>query len=145
MGSILRNLLWTAMVSRGAGEMRRALRRARQRAALIALGLVLALVGVGFLLAAGFMALADVIGAVRASLIVGGALTLVGGGFLAYAGSRRRGAPTASSDPGSGQSSPIAMTLIDIGRDLGAAAARNPGAFVTAAFVIGLVLGRTRR
>jgi hypothetical protein len=35
--------------------------------------------------------------------------------------------------------------LIDVGRDLGAAASRNPGAFVVAAFVIGLVLGRTRR
>jgi hypothetical protein len=36
-------------------------------------------------------------------------------------------------------------TLIDAGRDLGAAAARNPESFVIAAFLIGLVLGRKRR
>jgi putative superfamily III holin-X len=144
MGHILRNLLWTAVVSRGTGEMRLALRRARRRAALIALGLAFAIVGGGFLLAAGIMALSDVIGSVRACLVVGGALALVGGGFLFSSGRRRR--PSAApADYGSGEAAPIAATLFDVGRDLGAAAARHPGSFVTAAFVIGLVLGRTRR
>ena len=145
MGHILRNLLWTAVVSRGAGEMRQALRRARRRAALIVLGLAFALVGGGFLLAAGIMALSDVIGAVRTCLVVGGALVLVGGGFLLYSSGRRRRPSAAPADYGSGEAAPIAATLFDVGRDLGAAAARHPGSFVTAAFVIGLVLGRTRR
>ena len=145
MGSILRNLLWTALVSRGAGEMRLALRRARRRAVLVALGLTFALTGGGFLLAAGVMALADVIGAVRACLVIGGALALLGGGFLLYSSGRRRRPSVTSANAGGGEAAPIAATLIDVGRDLGAAAARHPGSFVTAAFVIGLVLGRTRR
>jgi hypothetical protein len=91
------------------------------------------------------MALADVVGAVRACLVVGGALALVGGGFLLYSSGRRRRAPLTPPDYASGESSQIAATLIDVGRDLGAAAARHPGSLVTAAFVIGLVLGRTRR
>jgi threonine/homoserine/homoserine lactone efflux protein len=144
MGHILRNLLWTAVVSRGAGEMRSVLRRARRRALLTALGVALALGGGGFLVAAGVMALADVVGGVRACLIVGGALALVGVCFLLYVGRRRRPS-VAPPDDGSGESSPIVSTLIEVGRDLGAAAARNPGAFVAAAFAIGLILGRTRR
>jgi len=144
MGHILRHLLWTAVVSRGAGELKLALRRARRRAALFALGFALVLAGSGFLLAAGFMALADLVGAVRACLIVGGAIALAGGGFLLYVGGRRRSA-AASSDQRGGEPAPIATTLIDVGRDLGAAASRNPGSIVAAAFLIGLILGRTRR
>jgi hypothetical protein len=144
MGHILRNLLWTAAVSRGAGEMRLALRRARRRAALIGLGLALGLAGGGFLLAAGLMALADLVGALRACLIVGVILVAAGGGSLFVARGRRR-VSAAAADYESADTSPIATTLIDVGRDLGAAASRNPGAFVAAAFLIGLVLGRTRR
>lgn len=144
MGNILRNLLWTAAVSRGAGEMKLALRRARRRAVLIALGSALALTGCGILLAAGFIALAGFVGELRACLIVGAALALVGGCFLLYATRRQR--PSAErSDHRSGEPSPIVTTLIDAGRDLGAAAARNPESFVIAAFLIGLVLGRKRR
>ena len=143
MGHILRNLLWTAAVSHGAGEMRLALQRARRRAALIGLGLALGLAGSGFLLAAGFMALADLVGTLHACLIVGAILVLAGGGCVLISRGRRRSA--AAADYGSADTSPIATTLIDVGRDIGAAAARNPGAFVVAAFVIGLVLGRTRR
>ena len=144
MGHILRNLLWTAAVSRGAGEMRLALQRARRRAALIGLGLALGLAGSGFLLAAGFMALADLVGTLHACLIVGAILVLAGGGCVLVSRGRRR-TSAAAADYGSADTSPVATTLIDVGRDLGAAASRNPGAFVVAAFVIGLVLGRTRR
>jgi hypothetical protein len=144
MGHILRNLLWTAAVSRGAGEMRLALRRARRRAALIALGLALGLAGGSFLLAAGFMALADLVGALHACLIVGAILVAAGGGSLLFARGRRRIA-AAVADDGSADTSPIATALIGVGRDLGAAASRSPGTFVAAAFLIGLVLGRTRR
>ena len=144
MGHILRNLLWTAAVSRGAGEMRLALQRARRRAALIGLGLALGLAGSGFLLAAGLMALAELVGALHACLIVGAILVVAGGGFLLASRGRRR-VSAAAADYGDSDPSPIATTMIGVGRDLGAAAARNPGAFVAAAFVIGLVLGRTRR
>jgi hypothetical protein len=144
MGPILRNLLWTAAVSRGTGEMRRALRRARRKAALIALGLALGLAGGGFLVAAGFMALADLVGALQACLIVGATLVVAAGGSLLFARGRRH-VSTAAADRGSADTAPLATTLIGVGRDLGAAAARNPGAFVAAAFLIGLILGRTRR
>ena len=90
MGNILRKLLWMAAVSRGAGEMKVTLRRARRRAVLIALGSALALTGCGFLLAAVFIALAGFVGELRACLIVGAALALVGGCFLLYATRRQR-------------------------------------------------------
>lgn len=142
MGHLLRHLMWTFAVSRGADELKLALRRASRRAALSALGLVLALVSAGFLLAAGVMALADVVGAVRACLIVGAALALAGTGFLLYAGRRRAPARLSAERAAS---SHLNETLIEMGRDLGAAAGRNPGAYVAAAFAIGIVLGRMRR
>jgi Putative Actinobacterial Holin-X, holin superfamily III len=139
MGHILRNLLWTATISRGAGEMRQALRRAKRRAGLIGLGLALGLVGAGFLVAAGYMALAEFVGALYACLIIGAVLVLAGGVAFLVARGRRIAAGDRSAD------TPLATTLIDVGRDLGAAASRNPGSFVIAAFLIGLLLGRTRR
>src|SRR5262249_9776950 len=90
MWPILRNLLWTAAISRGTGEMRRMLRHACRRAAVIAVGLALSVVAGGFLVAAGFMALADLLDPLRACLIVGTAFALAGGSFLFYGARRRR-------------------------------------------------------
>jgi hypothetical protein len=146
MGSILRNLLWTAAISRGTGEMKRALQRVCRRAALIAAGLALALVAGGFLVAAGLMVLTDLVGAVRACLIVGAAFAVFGGAFLFYgARRRRRNAGAAPLDYATSGPHSIAADLVDVGRQLGDAASRNPGSFVAAAFVVGLVLGRMRR
>lgn len=144
MGSILRSLLWAAAVSRGAGDVRLALRRAGRRTALVALAIALGLAGGGFLLAAGFLELADLLGSIRASLIVGAALAIAGCGFLLCARGRRYSS-TLSSDGRSAEPSPVATTLLGVGRDLAAAASRNPGSFVVAVFLIGLVLGRARR
>ncbi|HUL10209.1 MAG TPA: phage holin family protein [Candidatus Acidoferrum sp.] len=130
-------------MSRGAGELRRAVRHACRRAALIAAGIALALMGAGFLLAGGFMALAALVGNLDACLIVGGTLALIGGTFLVFAGRRRR-RPAASSEYGSNQSASLATALLGVGHDLGSAASRHPGSLVTAAFLVGLVLG-TRR
>lgn len=146
MGSILRNVLWTAAISRSTGEIKRALQRACRRAALVAVGLALALVAGGFLVAAGFMVLTELVGAVRACLIVGAAFALFGGAFLLYGTRRRRrSAGTAPFDYATGGSHSIAAELVEVGRQLGAAASRNPGSLVAAAFVVGLVLGRIRR
>src|SRR5262245_18595356 len=120
------------------------LRRARLRAALIALGVVLVLAGGGFLLAAGFMALANLLGEVRAALIVGAALVLVGCVFVLYARGRPRSFASSSAQS-TEPSSLVTTALIDIGRDLGATASGKPGPCVAAAFLIGLVLGRMRR
>ena len=97
--------------------------------------------GAGFLLAGGFMALAALVGNLDACLIVGGTLALIGGTFLVVAGRRR---PAASSEYGSNQSASLATALLGVGHDLGSAASRHPGSLVTAAFLVGLVLG-TRR
>lgn len=143
MGAILRSLLWSAALTRGAGEMKLALRRARRRATLVILGLLLTLVGAAFLLAAGFMELVVLLGAIRASLIVGAVLVVAGGGFFLAARKRTVAVPAADrkEDP-----SPLSATLVGVGRELGAAASRHPGAFVIAAFVGGLLLsGRGRR
>jgi hypothetical protein len=144
MGQILRGLLWSAAVSRGADTMRLSLRRARRRFVLVAVGVVFAIAGAGFLLAAGFMELADLLGAVRAGLVIGVVLLAAGAGFILSA-SRR--AAAASADRPSHDPSALATTMIGVGRELGAAAARHPGSLVLAAFLAGLLLsgGRTRR
>ena len=124
--------------------MKTSLRRVGRRLGLTAIGIVCALVGLGFLFASGFMELAELFGAIRAGLIVGGALLVVGALFILWA--RRPGAAV-SVDPLPYDSSALATTMIDVGRQIGAAAARHPGSLVLVAFVAGLFLsgGRTRR
>jgi hypothetical protein len=142
MGQILRGLLWSAAVSRGADTMRLSLRRARRRVALVTVGVVFAIAGTGLLLAAGFMELADLLGAVRAGLIVGAVLLVAGAGFILSAHRLTAAANRPPHDP-----SPLATTMTDVGREIGAAAARHPGSLVLAAFLAGLLLsgGRARR
>jgi hypothetical protein len=142
MGKILRGLLWSAAVSRGAETMKLSLRRARRRFALVTVGVVFAFVGVGFLLAAGFLELADLLGAVRAGLVTGGVLLVVGAGFILSAYRRSVAAPAEqpSRDP-----AVLAATMVGVGREIGAAAARHPGSLVLAAFLAGLLLGGGRR
>ena len=144
MGQILRGLLWSAAVSRGAETMRLSLRRTRRRFVLVTVGVVLAIAGAGFLLAAGFTELADLLGAVRAGLVIGAILLVVGAGFILSA---YRRAAVAPADPLPHDSSSLATTMIGVGREIGAAAARHPGSLVLAAFLAGLLLsgGRTRR
>ena len=139
VGRILRGLAWFAALSRGADEVMLALRRARRRAALTLLGVALALTGGGFLLAAGLMALAYFLGAIPASLIVGAVLIVAAAGLL---WSVRRRMAIDTNGHGPGELSPIAATLAGVGREVGAAASRNPGSVVLAAFLIGLLLSR---
>ena len=124
--------------------MRLSLRRARRRLALMTAGVAFALVGVGFLLAAGFTELANLLGAVRAGLIVGAVLLMVGAAFILSAYRRIAAIPAdqASHDP-----SAVAATMVGVGREIGVAAARHPGSLVLAAFVAGMLLsgGRRRR
>jgi len=124
--------------------MRLSLRRARRRLALSALGVACAVAGVGFLLAAGFMELADLLGTIRAGLVVGAVLLAVGAGFILSA--RRRVAAVPADQPPH-DPSPLATAMIGVGREIGAAAARHPGSLVLVAFLAGLLLsgGRTRR
>lgn len=144
MGQILRGLLWSAAVSRGADAMRLSLRRARRRFALATVGVAFAIVGAGFLLAAGFAELADLLGTVRAGLVIGAALLAMGAGFILSA--YRRAAVAPADQPPHDPSS-LATTMIGVGREIGAAASRHPGSLVLAAFLAGLFLGggRTRR
>ena len=142
MGQILRGLLWSAAVSRGAEAMRSSLRRARRRFALVTAGVAFALVGVGFLLAAGFMELADLLGAVRAGLIIGAVLLVVGAAFIFSAYRHTAAIPA---DQPTHDSSALAATMVGVGREIGAAAARHPGSLVLAAFIVGMFLSGGRR
>jgi uncharacterized membrane protein YoaK (UPF0700 family) len=103
--------------------------------------LVLLACGAGFLVAAGFMALADEIGPIAASLWIGIAFAVVGVVMAAIAMRKRTPAPSAVETPVSSLSKP----LLDAGQEIGAAASRNPLTFVLAAFVAGLLLSRRGR
>ena len=145
MGKILRGLLWSAAVSRGAETMKSSLRRARRRFALVMAGVVCALVGAGFLVAAGYTELAEVLGAVRAGLVIGAVLLVVGACFIISA--YRRTTVAIPTDQPSHDPSALAATMVGVGREIGAAAARHPGSLVLAAFIAGMLLsgGRRRR
>ncbi|MGH6927374.1 MAG: phage holin family protein [Dongiaceae bacterium] len=142
IGGLLRGLYLTAAFRQGADEVKASVRRAVRSAALSLIALLLVACGAGFLVAAGFMALADEIGAIEASLVIGIAFAVAGGGMLAAVGARRRPpTPAHLSNP----PSPLSKPLLDVGQEIGAAASRNPMTFVLAAFVAGLLLSRGRR
>jgi hypothetical protein len=142
IGGLLRTVYLTAAVKRGADEVRSSVRRAAVSAVLCLLALLLVGCGAGFLVAAGFMVLADEIGAVEASIVLGIAFAVVGGGILAAVGARRR--PPRPAGGISNATPGLSKPLLDIGQEIGAAASRNPATLVLAAFVAGLLLSRRR-
>ena len=142
IGGIIRGLFLTAAFKRGAEEAKSSLRHAIRRAVLCFVALLFLAFGIGFLVAAGFMALADEIGPVEASLVLGIAFAVVGAGLFAVVSWRRR--PPAPVDR-SESAAPLSKPLLDVGQEIGAAASRNPLTFVLAAFVAGLLLSRGRR
>jgi len=141
IGGIIRGLFLTAAFKRGAEEAKSSLRRAARRAVICVVALLFLVLGIGFLIAAGFMALADEIGPLEASLVLGIAFAVVGTGLFAVVASRRR--PPTPVDRS--ESAPLTKPLLDVGQEIGAAASRNPLTFVLAAFVAGLLLSRGRR
>jgi hypothetical protein len=142
IGGLVRGLYLTAAVKRGADEVRSSVRRTVRRAVLLLIALLLVVCGAGFLVAAGFMALADEIGAIEASIVIGVAFAVAGSGVLAAVGGRRRPpVPASVSSP----VSPLSKPLLDVGQEIGAAASRNPVTLVLAAFIAGLLLSRGRR
>lgn len=142
IGGIIRGLYLTTAFKRGAEEAKASLRRTVRRTVLCLVAGVLLACGAGFLIAAGYMALADEIGPVEASLAFGIAFALAGAGLLAAVGRRRRApAPAPLAAPTASLSKPF----VEIGQEIGAAASRNPVTLVLAAFVAGLLLSRNRR
>jgi UPF0716 family protein affecting phage T7 exclusion len=142
IGGIIRGLYLTTAFKRGAEEAKASLRRTVRRAVLCLVAGVLLACGAGFLIAAGYMALADEIGPVEASLAFGIAFALAGAGLLAAVGRRRR-APAPA--PLAAPAAPLSKPFVEIGQEIGAAASRNPVTLVLAAFVAGLLLSRNRR
>lgn len=142
IGGLLRGLYLTAAFKRSADEVTSSVRRTVRRAALCLVAFLLVACGAGFLVAAGFMALADEIGAIEASIVIGIAFAVAGAGMLAAIAVRRR--PPALANL-SNQVSPLSKPLLDVGQEIGAAASRNPATFVLAAFIAGLLLSRGRR
>ena len=141
IGGLLRGLYLTAAVKRSADEVRSSVRRTALRVAAYLIALLLVVCGAGFLVAAGFMALADEIGAIETSIVFGVAFALAGGGLLIAVRARRRPpAPVSLSNA----APPLSKPFLDIGQEIGAAASRNPVTLVLAAFIAGLLLSRRR-
>ncbi|MCI0429507.1 MAG: hypothetical protein L0210_03045 [Rhodospirillales bacterium] len=140
-GRLLQGLILTAVFRRSAGEAKALLRRATRRAALFLLSVFLTACGGGFLVAAGFAALANEIGTIEASLSIGIAFVIAGATLLAAIGLRKRSlAPT---KPAS-HVTPLTEPLREAGQEFSAAVSRNPATFVVAAFVAGMLLSRHR-
>ena len=124
--------MWGALLGLAAAEAQRRAAQAAQRAALRALAVLLALIGLGFLLAAGLMATAQAIGAIPATLILGG-------GFLLLAASVALVARL-------GQRKPVTLppeALAALNRTpeaVSSGIAKAPGLALLGAFVGGLIL-----
>jgi hypothetical protein len=86
---VLRALLFGMTLARSADTLRRAIRVALARLALVSLALLALVAGLGFLIAAAYAATALWIGPIYASLATGAALLLVAWVWLAL--SRRVG------------------------------------------------------
>src|SRR5262245_58615676 len=115
IGGLIRGLHLTAALKRSAGEVRLSVRRTVQRAALLLGALLLLGIGFGFLVTAGFIVLADEIGAVEASIVFGLVFVVVGAGVLAALAARRRHpvTPFSAVNP----ASPLTKSLLDVGQD----------------------------
>jgi len=141
MLSLLRTLFLTAAVRTGAGEAKRTMQRGLARAAVAALGGLLAFCGLAFFVVAGHDALADWLDPQSAKLICGG--ILVGIGAILFALGRRAGRRRRVAE----QKAPEAVgdAAAAIGRDIEAVLSRNAGALTVGAFVLGLLLAARRK
>ena len=107
------------------GKIRRAVRVAAIRVAVFCFAAVLLVAGFGFLLAAGFLALAAWLGAIQAAAIIGGALTVAGLGLVLAVRGPRAAAPPQSVADGSvagaaGATTPLLLIALLLGMLTGA-------------------------
>ena len=88
-----------AALTDAAQDARASARKAMRQGLALALGCLIGAVGLGFLTASAFLALETTLGAARAALTVGIALSILGGGVLALARGRPRGPLPAGGAP----------------------------------------------
>ena len=124
MGALRSALVGLGVAPLG-GKIRRAVRAAAIRVAVFGFAAVLLVTGLGFLLAAGFLALAAWLGAIQAAAIIGGALTVAGLGLVLAVRGPRAAAPPQSAADGSvagaaGATSPLLIALLLVGMLAGA-------------------------
>lgn len=140
MLGLLKTLLFSLALQRGAGNAKRRLQHAVLRAAMACLGGLLLLGGLVFLIAAGHAALVLATDARTANLICGAGLILVGGVIVAASRRVRGGKPIDLPRPAE---EPIAVAVL--GRDLERILSRHVGTVATGAFVAGLLMATRRR
>lgn len=143
MFGLLRTLLFTVALKQSADGAKRGMRRAIARALAALCGLVVLLVGAGFLLTAGHEALVVATDHQTANLICGGALVLVGLVTILASRARRKHLPEAVPDVPGLPSQSLGAGLL--GRDLEVLLSRNAGTIATGAFIAGLILATRRR
>jgi Putative Actinobacterial Holin-X, holin superfamily III len=141
MFSLLRTLLVTAAVQQGAADAKRRFRRGLIQVALGALGGLLVLGGVIFLVVALHDALAFRFDPLTAKLICGGGLMVLG--LIAFLIARQ---PLSSSSIKRARPAAASVDIAAaLGEDIGAAFSRNAGMLTIGAFVAGLIIATRRR
>jgi hypothetical protein len=140
MFGLVKTMLFTAALRQSAGNAKRSVERALLKAAAVFVGLVLALVGIGFLIGAGHQALAYETDSVTASLVCGGVLLLVGLIVIAVSRIKHRHKPDL---PSMREATGLPPGLL--GPDVERLLQRNVGPLAIGAFVAGLLLSARRR
>jgi protein-S-isoprenylcysteine O-methyltransferase Ste14 len=142
MISLLRTLFLTAAVRTGAGEAKRTVQRGLARAAIVALGGLLAFCGLAFFVIAGHDALADWLNPQSAKLICGAVLVALGA--ILFALGRRSGRRRIRvAEPSAPEA--VGDAAAAIGHDIEAVLSRHAGALTIGAFVLGLLLATRRK
>lgn len=140
MFGVLKTLLFTAALRQSAEGAKRKLRRALIGALAVTLGVLIAGVGLGFLIAFGHAALALATDPQTANLAFGAGFVVIGGIVIA-AGTARGQAREEATPPAIVPTAAIS----GLGRDIEALMSRNAGTLATGAFVAGLLLALRRR
>lgn len=131
----------TAWLSRQGDRTQRAALATARRLVLILLAGALAVAGLGFLLAAGFMALADWVGTAWAALILGGGAVVVAGALMALSVPPRRRRPPETLPPPPPPPPPEEVVIAAVVEGLSHTVRRHPVGTAAAAVGAGVLAG----
>lgn len=136
------------MARRAAYDVKLKLRESLVTAALLLCGMLILFCAIAFGLASVYMALAQEMPAYLAALCVAGGLLIVAGGFIALALTRRPKAspsPSTAPPPPPKDSDPLTLAADALLQDAATQARQKPVSAMSAALLMGLIVGLLRQ